>query len=317
MSKIKIACIVGATASGKTDVSVLAAKMLKAEIISADSIQVYKHLDIGSAKPTENEKCGVIHHMMDCIEPSEKSFSVSEYTQSAKRIIYDIADRNKLPLIVGGTGLYINALTQPLNFAEVGSDEQLRNELKQSEENSPGILFETLKQIDPITAQRLHPNDIKRIIRAIEVFKISGKPLSQHGNDFTNSKGNESEFESCIIGITMPREILYSRIEKRVDIMFEQGLLEETKQIIDSDGFNRDYPAMQALGYKQLISYLLDKNPSTLEETIDKIKLETRHFAKRQLTWFRRDKRINWIDITQFNSKQEAADKICNIISNF
>ena len=314
MSKVKIVCIVGATASGKTDIGVKLAQRLNTEIVSADSIQVYKHLDIGSAKPDLAEQCGITHHLIDCIEPTDDKFSVGRYRELAANVIYDIAGKNKLPVVVGGTGLYINSLTYPLNFAEVEADFALREYLRKIENEAPGKLHQMLYEIDPVTAERLHKNDTKRLIRAIEVYKVSGKPLSEHGNDFRNNASLECEFSPVMIGITMPREHLYERINKRVDIMMQKGLLEETERLIKMNGFSRTLPAFQALGYKQLIGYLLDKTPDTLEECVENIKRETRRFAKRQLTWFRRDTRIHWVDITAFDDKEKAVDEICEII---
>lgn len=314
MTKPRIVCIVGATASGKTDISVRLAGMLHTEIISADSIQVYKKLDIGSAKPSVEERAGVVHHLMDCIEINSPNYSVSEYKRLAGNAIYDITSRGMLPLIVGGTGLYVNALTYPLFFAEVKADEALRERLRKTENNSPGALHEMLEKTDPITAKRLHKNDTKRIIRALEVYELSGKPLSAHGNDFKNESGAETEFSPLILGITMPRDLLYQRIEQRVDMMMSKGLLDETKMLMQLPSFSRELPAMQGLGYKQLISHLLDNDPETLEETVAKIKLETRHFAKRQLTWFRRDNRIRWFDATDYTDVTTLTGAMYNVI---
>lgn len=314
MSKTRIVCIVGATASGKTGVAVKLAKRLHSEIVSADSMQVYKHMDIGSAKPTEKEREGIVHHLMDCLEISASRYSVSEYKEMASAAIRGIKKRGMIPIVAGGTGLYINALTYPLSFAEVEPDETLRAELKREEEKSPGILHKMLTECDPVTAERLHTNDTKRLVRAIEVYRISGKPLSEHGNDFRNEKQAETEFEPIMFQLTMPREMLYRRIEKRVDEMVDMGLSDEVKRIMQLDDFSEDLPSMQGLGYKQIISHILHGDPKTFEETVDKIKMETRRFAKRQLTWFRRDGRIREVDVTRFSSADETAEYIEEIV---
>ena len=315
MKKPRIICITGATASGKTACSVALAKKLHGEIISADSMQVYKHMDIGSAKPTISEQAGITHHLIDCIEINAPGYSVSEYSALAREAIANITARGKMPIVCGGTGLYVNSLVYPLNFADAERDDALRAELSEREEKEAGYLHRRLSEIDPITAKRLHPNDKKRIIRAIEVYKKSGKPLSQHGNDFRNEGGAEIDFDPIMFGIGMPRDILYARIERRVDDMMARGLCDEVKAIMQLPEFSEDLPSMQGLGYKQLISHYLHGDPPTLEETVDKIKLETRHFAKRQLTWFRRDERIIWLDMTQYEDAEQAADYMMKIIN--
>ena len=316
MKKTKIVCIVGATASGKTAAAVELAKLCGGEIISADSMQVYKHMDIGSAKPTESEQQGIPHHLIDCIDIDRPGYSVSEYRELAKNAIYETERRGHLPIVAGGTGLYINSLVYPLNFAQADRDDELRERLRKEEEETPGILHRRLCEIDPVTAKRLHPNDTKRIIRAIEVYEKSGKPLSAHGNDFRNENGADIEFEPLLFGITMDRARLYARIEKRVDEMMEKGLLSEVKGIMALPSFREDLPSMQGLGYKQIISHLLHGNPPTLTETVDRIKLETRHFAKRQLTWFRRDERIVWLDAEEYESAKAMAEEMLKIVRN-
>lgn len=285
--------VVGPTASGKTAFAVELAKLLDAEIVSADSIQIYRGMDIGSAKPTIEEMQGIPHHLMDYVEMNDASFSVAEYQKQAFAAIDDIAARGKFPLVVGGTGLYINALTYPLHFTEIPADKELRTALEESEAQAPGALWLRLQEIDPATAMRLHPNDKKRIIRAIEVYELTGKPLSEHGDDFSNESCEPIRYSPRIIGITMPRETLYARIDRRVDEMMERGLLEEVSAL-RSKGCKDESPAMQGLGYRQLLAHL--DGTCELDEAVERIKRETRHFAKRQMTWFRRDKRIHWID---------------------
>lgn len=314
MTKTRMICIAGATASGKTAAAVELAKLTDGEIVSADSMQVYRHMDIGSAKPTKEEMQGIPHHLIDCIEIDRHGYSVSEYRDLATKAIYDIAGRGKLPIVCGGTGLYINSLVYPLNFADADRDDALRERLRKMEEDEKGCLYAYLERIDEKTAKRLHPNDTKRIIRAIEVYEKSGKPLSEHGNDFRNENGADIEFDPVMFGITMPRELLYARIEKRVDAMMRDGLLQEVQSIMQLPCFSEELPAMQGLGYKQIISHILHNDPPTLEETIYRIKLETRHFAKRQLTWFRRDDRIKWIDATEYGGAEKTAQRMAQII---
>lgn len=311
-NKIRIGLIVGPTASGKTAASIALAKKLDAEIVSADSIQVYRGMDIGSAKPTMEERQGIPHHLMDAVDIDSPKFSVAEYRRMAGEAIEDITNRGKYPLIVGGTGLYVNSLIYPLNFTAVAPDEKLRAKLAVLEQAQKGAVHALLKKEDPKAAERLHPNDTKRIIRALEVVRLTGKPIDDHGGDFANSANAEIPYQPTIIGLTMPRETLYERINLRVDIMLEQGLLDEAKAIYDA-GYDASLPALQGLGYKQLFKYF--GGEYTLEQTIDAIKLETRRFAKRQLTWFRRDKRIIWFDISDYPDKNALNDAIYRIFA--
>ena len=299
MSKAKIGILVGPTASGKTALSVEIAAHLDAEIISADSIQLYKGFDIGSAKPTHQERKGIKHRLIDVYEPLEKNASVAQIQLLARKAIEEISARGKFPLVVGGTGLYINALTYPLSFTGAAADSELRAKLMETEEQQPGALYALLKELDPKRAARLHPNDRKRIVRAVEVVKLTGKAMDELGGDFENKKNEEIPYDVKLIGLTMPRELLYARIEQRVDAMMHMGLLEEVKHL-KALGATAEMPAMQGLGYKQLCTFL-DGN-CDLNEAVAAIKLETRHFAKRQLTWFKRDKRIVWFDVTQYES---------------
>ena len=270
MEELKLILIVGPTASGKTSASIYAAIKLNGEIVSADSIQVYKGMDIGSAKPTMQERQGIPHHLMDA-----------------------------------------NSLVFPLNFTEVQSDEKLRSELSEIEERQGrGTLHAMLQEEDPESAARLHPNDTKRIIRALEVLRLTGKPIDAHGGDFSNKAGAEIPYNPVMIGLTMPRAMLYDRINRRVDIMLEQGLVEEARAIYDRN-YDRSLPALQGLGYKQL--FRVFDGEYTLSEGIEAIKQETRRFAKRQLTWFRRDRRITWLDVSTFESAEALGEEVCRI----
>lgn len=293
MPRAHILVLTGPTASGKTAVSIELAKKLNAEIVSADSIQVYRGLDIGSAKPTMEERQGIPHHMIDVADVSDPSFSVAEYKRQAEICIGEIAARGRLPLAVGGTGLYISALTYPLQFTSVPGNPAVRKALQEEDAQNPGALYRRLQQADPVTAARLHPNDGKRIVRALEVYEVSGTPLSTHGADFQNAAGAEPPFDAALFGLTMDRARLYERINRRVDAMMQNGLPEETKALFDA-GLSPALPALQGLGYKQLLRHF--RGETTLCEAVEEIKRETRRLSKRQLTWFKRDTRIRWLD---------------------
>ena len=297
MKKTKIVCVVGPTACHKTETAVTMAARLNGEIISADSVQVYIGMDIGSAKPTRAEQQGIPHHLMDCLPIDTPSFSVSQYRQMAEDAITDLISRNKTPVVVGGSGLYVSALTSPLNFA-VPSDPAVRRQLDAAYEQSPTDAFLRLQNCDPQTAARLHPNDRKRVVRALEVYACSGKPLSSFGNDFVNSAGAQSPYDAIMIGLNMDCARLYARIDQRVDQMFERGLLQEAEQIYRA-GYARTLPAMQSIGYRQLFAYF-DGTLSLADATMQ-IKQETRRFAKRQMCWFLRDARIHWFDATEYH----------------
>ncbi len=311
MGKIRLILIVGPTASGKTAAAVYAAKKLNGEIISADSIQVYRGMDIGSAKPTMEERCGVPHHLMDAVDIDSPKFSVAEFRSMAGEAIADITARGKQPIVAGGTGLYINSLVFPLSFTEVRSDDGLRAELMEIEnKEGRGGLHRLLSKEDPVSAERLHPNDTKRIVRALEVVRLTGKPIDAHGGDFSNKAGADIPYDPVMIGLTMPRELLYDRINRRVDTMIQNGLIDEARAIYDA-GYDRSLPALQGLGYRQL--FRVFDGEYTLEEGIEVIKQETRRFAKRQFTWFRRDERIHWLDVSRFNEADELGEAVCSI----
>lgn len=295
-SKQKIICIVGPTACHKTELSIELAKRVGGEIVSADSVQVYFGMDIGSAKPTVSERQGIPHHMIDCLAIDTTEFSASMFRSMASEAISAIVSRRNMPIVVGGSGLYVNALTYPLGFAVPKNDIAREKAISEYDQNADAA-YARLVKIDPITAARLHPNDKKRIVRALEVYDVSGQPLSSFGADFQNSAGDDATFEPMIIGLTMDREQLYQRINLRVDLMMEQGLLEEARAIYDAK-HNPTLPAMKSIGYQQLFAYFDGK--CTLEEAVEKIKQDTRHFAKRQLTWFKRDERIVWYDVTEW-----------------
>lgn len=303
MNKIKIIAVVGPTASGKTELSVRLAKKLGGEIISADSMQIYKGMDIATAKPTEEEMCGIPHHLMGFLDPGE-SFSVSEYCLAAHKAARDISDRGRLPVLCGGTGLYVRSFLENITFAEDKADPAIRSELENRYEQEGGqALIDELSAFDPETASALHPSNRKRIIRAIEIYRTSGITMSQ---SVARSHDVPSPYDVTAIGITYAdRSVLYDRINRRVDIMVQKGLIEEAKAFYSMDFGNT---AAAAIGYKELKPYLDGK--CTLETALEKLKMETRHYAKRQLTWFRRDEYINWIEADRCDSVFDAAMKI-------
>lgn len=312
MEKQFVVVICGPTASGKTSLSVELAKELDAEIISADSMQIYKGMDIATAKPTVEERQGIPHHLMDFLDPSE-GFSVADYVRLAREKISDIVSRGKLPVIVGGTGLYISSLINNIQFEESECDYAYREELRQlAEENGNGRLLDMLREIDPETAATLHENNQSRVIRALEVYRTTGKTMSQLQKE---SRTIPSPYEPCMIALDYDRSQLYDRINSRVDIMLRDGLIEEAREFYEAE----DYPtAAQAIGYKELLPYL--KGEQTLEICVEKLKQETRKYAKRQLTWFRRDERIHWIKVTKDTDSREIlenAKKYIKMYGNF
>ena len=292
MDKQFIVVVCGPTASGKTALSVELAKRLSGEIISADSMQIYKGMDIATAKPTKEEKQGIPHYLMDFLDPHD-SFSVADYVKAAHGIIADIAARGKLPIITGGTGLYISSLIDNLSFEETECDYAYRDELRKlAQENGNGFLLGMLREADPETAEKLHENNLNRIIRALEVYKTTGKTMSEQQR---LSRLAPSPYEPCMIQLDYDRETLYDRINRRVDIMLAEGLIDEARQFMKQS----DYPtAAQAIGYKELVPYFEGK--AELCECLDKIKQESRHYAKRQLTWFRRVDGIQWVETDKF-----------------
>jgi tRNA dimethylallyltransferase len=288
--KPKVIVIVGPTASGKTSLSIELAKKINGEIVSCDSMQIYKDMDIGSAKPTKEEMQGIKHYVLDEVEPT-KRFSVAEYKIKAEEAIEEILKKKKVPIVVGGTGLYANSLIYGIEYDDIKLDEEYRNKLMNEASSEEGLkkLYEDAKKIDEKAIEKISPNDKKRIIRILEIYHATGKNKTEQEK---NSRKNEVKYDYKIFGINIERPILYERINKRVDIMVEQGLIEEVKDLI------KKYPefptAMQAIGYKEIVQYL--NNELTKEEAIEKIKQETRRYAKRQITWFKRIENLKWID---------------------
>lgn len=311
MNKQTVLFIVGPTATGKTALAVEVAKRYNTQIVSADSMQIYRRMDIGTAKPTLGERQGIPHHMIDILDPCRDAFSVVEYQSLARAAIDSILAVHRLPIVAGGTGLYINALTYPMSFTSVAADSSIRAKLEAQYEDDPDAVFKELKASDPVTAKRLHPNDKKRVVRALEVFIQTGKPFSTFGEGFTNMDGAKNPYRPLMFGLNMPREELYSRINRRVEMMMEAGLLEEVKAL-ERSGCTMETAAMQGIGYRQLLQYLAGE--ITLEDALNCIKMESRRYAKRQITWFKRDKRIRWLDVTHYKNNGSIADDIIRII---
>ncbi len=306
MNKIPVVAVVGPTASGKSDLAVEICRRFNGEAVSADSMQIYKGLDISTAKPTEEEKKGIPHYMMDFLDTKE-SFSVAEYQAMAGECIKDIHSRGKLPVIVGGTGLYIDTLLNNVRLTEDSFDEALRAKLlKRVEEEGIDSLLTELEKIDPEYASKMHPNNVKRIVRALEVWYSSGTTMTQQ---IENSKA-ESPYEVLYLGLdAKDRDFLYNRINLRVDIMLANGLEAEAKDYLAQPDMST---SSQAIGCKELKPYF--NGEMTLSEAAENLKQATRRYAKRQLTWFRRNKEIKWLFIDSFLSKDEMYEKAFNII---
>ncbi len=296
--------LTGPTAVGKTELSIQLAKMLDGEIISADSIQVYKGFDIGSAKINKEEMKGVPHHLIDILEPTE-SFNIAMFKELVSATIKDIWSRGKLPIITGGTGFYIQSVIYDIDFSE-NEDDGYRAALESLLKEKGSIhLHNMLREIDPASAEAIHHNNSKRVIRALEYYHQTGEPISLH-NERESSKSSPYNFAYFVLNCD--RNILYERIDKRVDIMIEQGLVEEVKNLVDKYKLTSDMVSMQGLGYKEILKYL--KGEITLDEAIYIIKRDTRHFAKRQLTWFRRERDVIWLDKGIYDTTARQLDFI-------
>jgi tRNA dimethylallyltransferase len=287
--KIPLLVLVGPTAVGKSRLALEVAPRIGAEIISADSAQVYRYMDIGTAKPTAREQELVKHHLIDLVDP-DQDFSVSDFQREADRVISQLYRGGKLPFMVGGTGLYVNAVIDRYVFQGRGKNIGLRRQLQQAaREQGLEVLYRRLAEVDPAAAAKIHPNDQKRIIRALEVYYQDGIPISRQ---VELTRRQESPYRLLMFGLNMEREELYRRIDRRVEEMMAAGFLEETRRLLEK-GFKPDSPGLQVLGYRQLVRYL--ENGKGWKETVAEIKKETRQLAKRQLTWFRRDRRIIWL----------------------
>lgn len=309
MNKIPVVAVVGPTASGKSDLAVEICRRFDGEAVSADSMQIYKGMDIATAKPTEIEKKGIPHHMMDFLENSEP-YSVALYQQAAEKCIADIYSRGKLPVVVGGTGLYIDTLLNNIKLSEESYDGELRRSLLQRAENEGAeVLLDELQKIDPEYAAKLHPNNVKRIVRALEIYKTTGTTPTEQ---ITLSK-RESPYRACIIGLDAEnRQYLYDRIDRRVDIMLELGLEDEAREYLSRSDVQT---SAQAIGYKELKPYF--DGEISRDEAVENLKRATRRYAKRQLTWFRRNECINWLFIDQYPNKENLARKAFTVVDEF
>jgi tRNA dimethylallyltransferase len=303
--------LVGPTAVGKTALSLQIAQALNAEIISGDSMQVYRRMDIGTAKLMPEEREGVPHHLIDICEP-EHPFSVSEFQSLCTDKIHEIRSRGRLPFIVGGTGLYVESVCYGFQFQDIGGSDEFRVEMRAfAREQGPQALHDRLAKIDPITAAKLHYNDEGRVIRALEVYEVTGKPFSALQVQ-SRSDDKSSPYRLCIIGLTMDRADLYRRIEERVDGMLAAGLIEEVSSLLN-EGVPRDAVSMRGLGYKEIAAYLAGETDYTA--TVEILKRDTRHFAKRQLSWFRHMKALEWVDFGDGAKNRELFTEICAIIA--
>ena len=306
-NKIPLLIILGPTASGKTRLSIELAKKFNGEIVSADSMQVYKGMDIGTAKPTKKEKEGIKHHLMDFLDSNQK-FSVAHFVKLAGECIEKINKKNKLPILVGGTGLYIDSLVDNIKFNDMGEDEDYRKYLyEKAQKFGNQTLLDELTEIDPKYAAELHPNNLGRIIRALEMYHVSG---INYSDNFKLSRLHESPYDALFIGLDYnDRNKLYDNINKRIDIMIETGLLEEAKQVLNQNNINST--AIQAIGYKEFIAYF--KGEADIETVVENLKKQSRRYAKRQKTWFRKNEKINWIFIDEykdFNQTVNIAHKL-------
>ena len=304
----RIIAVAGPTASGKSALALELCKRLGGELVSLDSMQIYKGLDIGTAKPTKAEQAEVRHHMIDICDPREK-FSAADFAERAHGVIADIRSRGKRVVLCGGTGLYLDTVLGRLDFGEIESNEKLRRELIAfAEKNGADALYERLVKIDPQAAEKIHKNNVRRVARAIEIYELTGKTKTEHDREAIS----DSPYDSLIIGLDYnDREVLYSRINRRVDLMIDAGLETEVRSLLSEGSLSADSTAGQAIGYKEMLGYVAGEY--TLEDAIEKIKLGTRRYAKRQLTWLRRNPEINWLypdRLGDFQSLVGEAEKI-------
>ena len=310
MNKIPVIAVVGPTASGKTALSINIAKRFSGQVVSADSMQIYEKMNIATAKPTNDEMQGIAHHLIG-FQPIDKKFSVAEYVTLAKNCIEKIHNDGDLPVVAGGTGLYVDSLLQNIQFSQEDENTEIRKELTEMfEEKGAEYMLEWLREIDPQIAGKLHLKDKSRIIRALEIYKATGKTMTEQK---ALSKTEPSPYNTLYIGINYrDRNVLYDRINRRVDIMVENGLLEEAKEFYNIDS---QKTACQAIGYKELAPYF--NNEKTLQECLESLKIETRHYAKRQLTWFRKNENINWVYPDDYENQEDMLKVVFEIINEF
>lgn len=308
--KIKILAVVGPTASGKTALSIRLAQRLNGEIVSCDSMQVYRRMNVGTAKPSEDEKCGVPHHLIDVADPHEP-YSVAAYVEAANEAVMTISQKGKVPIFCGGTGLYLDSFLRG-GFEETTADPALRQALFAfAEEQGAHALHERLRAVDPQSAEEIHENNVKRVVRALEIYESTG--LTKTETD-RRSKTRSVPWEATVVGLHYPdRELLYERIGKRIRIMLDDGLLEETRMLFEEGIFQKNLTAAQAIGYKELFGYLQGEEP--LESAIERLTYATRHYAKRQLTWFRAKDYVQWVNMADANGMR-SLDAICDEVAH-
>lgn len=305
-SKPSIVVICGPTGIGKTTTAILLAEAFNGEIVSADSMQIYRFMEIGTAKPTSAEQARIPHHMIDIIAP-EDPFDAALYEKMARGIVQNLHERGKLPVIAGGTGFYIKALTSGL-FDTIPIDPAIRQRLrKEASTLGPDVLFERLSAVDPVSADKLHPNDTYRVVRALEVFETTGKPISSHHQ---KHQFHEQPFRQIKIGLTMARDALYTRIDTRVDTMLQEGLLDEVRKLLD-EGYTPSLKSMQSIGYRHMVSFI--QGHLTWEEAIRTMKRDTRRYAKRQMAWFKVDSDIHWLATDQIEAMKQLIDSFLNL----
>ncbi len=307
----KIIVLVGPTAVGKTYVSVELAKKLGTEIISADSMQIYKGMDVGTAKIREDEKQGIIHHMIDIVNPDE-DYSVSEFKYDAEKIIDRLSEEGKIPIIVGGSGLYVNSIIYDLDFGNAKSDEKLREYYTYYyKEHGEDGLYDKLLEIDPEAAGKIHKNNVKRVIRALEVYDITGLKFSDINTDI---RKESNKYDCILIGLSMERKALYERINKRVDEMLSAGLLEEVRSLMEK-GYDKKLVSMRGIGYKEIIDHL--EGIKDYEDALAILKRNTRRFAKRQYTWFLKDRNVKWFSMDKLEEVDNTINDILDYISTW
>lgn len=305
MGKRPLVILAGPTAVGKTELSIGLAKAIHGEIISADSMQVYKHMDIGTAKIMPSEMQGIKHYLVDELEPEEE-FNVVRFQTMAKKAMEEIYAKGKVPILVGGTGFYIQSILYDIDFDENESDHSYRDELEAlAKEKGAEFLHAMLMEVDEAAAQSIHANNVKRVIRALEFYKQTGKKISEHNEE---QKKKESPYNAAYLVLTNDRQVLYDRIDLRIDLMMEKGLLEEVKRLKEM-GYTKDLVSMQGLGYKEMLAYL--DGECSLEEAIYILKRDTRHFAKRQLTWFKREPDVIWFDKSKYETEEVLLQAVC------
>ncbi len=303
----KVVVLVGPTAVGKTELSIWLAKRFNGEIISGDSMQIYKGMDIGTAKITKEEMDGIPHHLIDIRDPDDR-FSVAEFQKLVRDKVHEIHQQGKLPMIVGGTGLYIQSVLFDYQFSEAVEDQAYRKQMeKLSLEKGNQHLYEQLVKVDPMAAKGIHPNNIRRVIRALEVHHVTGKTMTNH----QEVQIQDPLYDHALIGLTMDRDLLYSRINQRVDGMINEGLVEEVQSLFEKGV--RHTQAMQAIGYKEIVSFL--EKETSIQESIENLKQNSRRYAKRQLTWFRNKLNVEWFDMTDLEMKKQNFDKIYDYVA--